>query len=81
MIPTYIQITGLDPLRDDALAYARALHEHSIRTRVDVYPRIPHRFHAKFSDLQISQKFNRDTVVGFRWLLGLAVDQGSSQHM
>jgi acetyl esterase/lipase len=66
MVPTYIQIAGLDPLRDDALVYARALHEHGIRTRVDVYPGMPHGFHAKFSDLQISQKFNRDTVVGFR---------------
>lgn len=33
--PAYIQVCGLDPLRDEALVYAKKLDEHGVPTRVD----------------------------------------------
>lgn len=35
--PAYIQICGLDPLRDEGFLYERLLKEAGVSTRVDVY--------------------------------------------
>lgn len=34
--PAYIQICGLDPLRDEALLYERLLREDGIKTKLDM---------------------------------------------
>lgn len=68
--PTYLQIAGLDPLRDEALIYERELREkNGIKTKVDVYPGVPHGFWSVFPNLKITQKFNQDSVTGIKWLL------------
>jgi len=41
--PTYFQVCGMDPLRDDALVFERELRtECSTKTKLDVYPGLPH---------------------------------------
>lgn len=41
--PAFVQVGGLDPLRDEALIYARALNErHNTPTRVNVYDGFGH---------------------------------------
>lgn len=35
--PTYYQIAGMDPLRDEALIYERMQREAGIKTKVDMY--------------------------------------------
>lgn len=34
--PAYIQVSGLDPLRDEGLLYATQLRESDVKTRLDV---------------------------------------------
>ena len=43
MPPSYFQICGQDPLRDEALIVERIMREkEGIKTKVDVYPGLPH---------------------------------------
>jgi len=42
--PALIQVAGLDPLRDEGLAYAAGLADADVPVRVTSYPRAPHGF-------------------------------------
>lgn len=42
--PAYFQVCGMDPLRDDAFIYEKRLQEEGIKTKLDIYPGLPHGF-------------------------------------
>ncbi|KAK7908312.1 lipase 2 [Apiospora marii] len=68
--PTYLQVCGLDPLRDEALIYERILREEAdVRTRLDLYAGLGHYFWTNFPRLEASRRFVEDTVRGVKWLL------------
>lgn len=67
--PTYLQICGQDPLRDEALIYERVLREEDgVKTKVDVYPGLPHGFWSIFPKLESSKRFVEESVKGVQWL-------------
>lgn len=61
MPPTFVQVCGADPLRDDGLIYERALREEGVQTRLMVYPNIPHLF-PDFFQLKAFQNFHFDII-------------------
>ncbi|KAI9458575.1 Alpha/Beta hydrolase protein [Lactarius psammicola] len=67
--PTFFQICGLDPLRDDSFLYERLLREAGCKTYVKVYPGLPHVFHAGFPTLKASEQYQSDVRTGLHWLL------------
>jgi acetyl esterase/lipase len=75
MPPAYIQVVGMDPLRDDGIIYQHYLEDHGIKTRLAVYPGVPHCHFAFHPDLKSSKKFRLDVPLGIGWLLGQEVDK------
>lgn len=67
--PTYFQICGLDPLRDEALLYEQVLREENdVKTKLSVYPGLPHGFWSVAPQLQCARDFVDDSVEGVKWL-------------
>ncbi|KAI1100511.1 putative lipase/esterase [Jackrogersella minutella] len=68
--PTYLQICGVDPLRDEGLIYERVLREEAgVKTRLDLYKGFGHYFWTNWPQLERSREFVEDTVKGVKWLL------------
>jgi len=67
--PLYIQVCGLDPLRDEGFLYEKLLRERGIKTNVDSCAGVPHNFQLSMPDIGAGVKFDKDFREGVRWLL------------
>jgi acetyl esterase/lipase len=71
--PVYIEVCGQDPFRDDGLVYEKVLRDHGVRTRLRVYPGVPHghgmlaNFGARLTSVD---KAKVEGFKGLSWLLG-----------
>ncbi|KAH0847182.1 hypothetical protein AYO21_02569 [Fonsecaea monophora] len=73
--PALFQIDGMDPLRDEGIIYERVLREENgIKTKMYVYPGLPHGHWGFFPFLTGSKKFRQEQVEGMSWLLGREAD-------
>lgn len=71
----FVQVAGLDPLRDDGLIYEKVLSENGVPTRLDVYKGMPHGFFGSLmTHLKQGRKCHINTIAGFGWLLKKDVD-------
>ncbi|KIX10165.1 uncharacterized protein Z518_01246 [Rhinocladiella mackenziei CBS 650.93] len=73
--PTFFQVDGMDPLRDEAIIYERVLREeYGLKTKMNVYPGLPHGHWSFFPTLKASAKARIDQLEGMSWLLGRTPD-------
>ncbi|EEB90772.1 hypothetical protein MPER_10977 [Moniliophthora perniciosa FA553] len=67
--PAFIQVCGLDPLRDEGLLYEKILREADVPTRFEVYPGATHGFNSLYASIGQAAKWRKDYTDGLRWLL------------
>ncbi|KAI1767787.1 alpha/beta-hydrolase [Hypoxylon sp. FL1150] len=72
MPPTAFLISGWDPLRDESLWYAQKLKNVGVRTKVHIFPGLPHGF-SGFRQLPSRVRWDETLLESLRW--GLA-DEG-----
>ncbi|KAF2222847.1 Alpha/Beta hydrolase protein [Elsinoe ampelina] len=68
--PSYIEVDGCDPLRDDGIIVEKILRGKGIKTKLTAWPGLPHAHFALVPDQELKRSAARDTMRGFAWLLG-----------
>ncbi|PGH00947.1 hypothetical protein GX51_05496 [Blastomyces parvus] len=66
---TFVQICGVDILRDDAVCYVKGLTNAGVDVQSRLYEDLPHVFWVYTPHLAVSQKIERDCVDGVNWII------------
>ncbi|KAK7682271.1 hypothetical protein QCA50_014474 [Cerrena zonata] len=68
--PAYFQVAGADLLRDVDMVYELMLRELGIRTKVDIYPGLPHGgASVMMPGVRVYDQWHADYPEGIKWLL------------
>ncbi|KAI0370645.1 Alpha/beta hydrolase fold-3, partial [Pilatotrama ljubarskyi] len=62
--PPYVQVFGLDPLRDEGQLYSRLLREAGADVHLHTYPGCPHGFNMVFPEAKAAVKVDEDLRAG-----------------
>ena len=72
--PAYVQVAGMDLIRDDGIVYSYVLDDAGVPVKLDAYKGVPHSFYAFVPGLKQSRVAMVDIAKGFGWLLKKEVD-------
>lgn len=75
----FVQVAGMDLVRDDGILYAYALEDEGVEVRLRAYAGVPHTFWAFVPALAASREALVDVGVGMGWLLGREVERGEAR--
>lgn len=68
LAPHLIFVAGRDPLRDEAILYAKRLEESNVSVKLHVYGGVPHNF-AHYGELEATTRFDRELKGGLQeWI-------------
>ncbi|KAJ7650750.1 Alpha/Beta hydrolase protein [Roridomyces roridus] len=67
--PTFIQVCGLDPAKDEGFLYEQLLRRDGVRTKIIAYPGLPHAFRYGFPQLASNSSWEDDLRLGLSWIL------------
>ncbi|KAF2113159.1 Alpha/Beta hydrolase protein [Lophiotrema nucula] len=67
--PTYVQVCGMDPLRDEGLIYEQTLKQLGVPTQLKVWQGLPHAAPSFFPMLSASKTVPEETKDELKWLL------------
>ncbi|ETW74934.1 Esterase/lipase/thioesterase, partial [Heterobasidion irregulare TC 32-1] len=70
--PACLQICGLDPLRDESFLFEKLLREQGVKTKLHVYPGVPHGVNALCSQITTAKRFEREFREAIVWIVGLS---------
>ncbi|KAJ7058303.1 Alpha/Beta hydrolase protein [Mycena amicta] len=74
VVPTFIQVGGLDPLCDEGLLYARVLREAGVQVKCQAYAGAPHGFQYLFPESAVAKQWEADLHAGIQWVLNPSRD-------
>ncbi|KAJ7623526.1 Alpha/Beta hydrolase protein [Roridomyces roridus] len=67
--PAVVQICGMDLLRDEAILYNKLLQEEGVKTKMTLYPGVPHGFHPFVPTITAAVKLEKHLSEGLKWIL------------
>ncbi|KIV81733.1 hypothetical protein PV11_03896 [Exophiala sideris] len=67
--PVYFQVAGMDLWKDTSFLYCDLVKKAGGKTKIDVYPGVPHLWYSIYPQLSINQKWAQDLINGVEWLL------------
>ncbi|KAF2262056.1 alpha/beta hydrolase fold-3 domain-containing protein [Lojkania enalia] len=70
MPPAVFGIAGLDPLRDEALLYAKMLAEAGVATDISLFKGVPHGARRFGDRLSVNKRWDEVMMNGISWVLG-----------